>query len=47
MTKDEQRVVAIVFFTPEGKEVSRVEIPKIEPGTIQPKLEQSPEPESK
>ena len=47
MKGDEQRAAAIVFFTPEGTEVSRVEIPKIEPGTIQPKPELSPEPESK
>ena len=47
MKEDEKRAAAIVFFTPEGTEVSRVEIPKIEPGTIQPKPKPSPEPQSK
>ena len=50
MTEEEGdylRVASIVFFTPEGVEVSRVEIPRIEPGTLQTVPQPSPEPESK
>jgi len=36
MSKEERRTAAIVFFTPEGKEVSRVAIPRIKPGTTRP-----------
>jgi hypothetical protein len=38
LAKDEDyvRTVAIVFFTPEGKEVSRAAIPRIKPGTTRP-----------
>lgn len=36
MYKEERRAAAIVFFTPEGKEVSRVAIPRIKPGTTRP-----------
>ncbi len=34
MSGEKKRTAAIVLFTPEGKEVSRVAIPKIKPGTV-------------
>jgi hypothetical protein len=36
MAQDERRATAIVFFTPEGKELSRVAIRPIPPGTTRP-----------
>ena len=36
MSTSERRATAIVFFTPDGREVARVKIPPIEPGTTRP-----------
>ena len=44
MLEDEGRASAVVFFTPAGKELSRVKIPQIPPGTTRPVTQPTTEP---